>query len=209
MMEGLQNRMRGEAERANSRRALVRLGIVSGYDPDRYAAKVRIQPEDFETGWLPISTPWSGDGWGLFCPPSPGDVAEVHFQEGGKEAGFVALRHFGDALRPLPAPSGEFWLVHASGSLVRLANDGRLTLNGALEIDATAPTVNIAATTRVNLTAPEIRLGGEGETFRRLVNDALVGLYNTHTHPDADGGNTGIPNQPMDADLLTTVTYAG
>ena len=101
-----------------------RIGVVSGYDPANYAAKVRIQPEDVETGWLPVATPWSGPGWGMFCPPSLDDVVDVHFQEGGKEAGFVCLRHFGDRFRPLPVPSGEFWLVHKSGSNFKFHDGG-------------------------------------------------------------------------------------
>lgn len=209
MSGDLLNIGRREAARAMAGRAATRLAVVSGYDPGRYAAKVRLQPEDAETGWLPIATPWSGDGWGLFGPPAPGDVVEVHFQEGGKEAGFVALRHYGDRLRPLPVPSGEFWLVHASGSRIVLGNDGKLSLNGEVEIDATSPTVNVTATTRVNVTAPEIRLGSQGQELHRLVTDALVELYNIHVHPDAHGGTTGVPIQQMGNSHLTAVTHAG
>ena len=60
MMQNLLNTVRREAERVMSRLALPKTGIVSGYDPANYAAKVVLQPEGVETGWLAIRTPWSG-----------------------------------------------------------------------------------------------------------------------------------------------------
>lgn len=208
-MNQTSNAMRREAARVMGQLALPRVGIVTSYDPDNYAAKVEIQPENIETGWLPIAMPWSGNGWGMFAPPTAGDVVDVHFQEGAKGAGIIGLRHFGDVLRPLPVPSGEFWLVHQSGSLVKLTNDGKLTINGKVEIDATAPTVNITATTSVNVTAPAINLGSIGQTLHKMVTDAFQTLFNSHTHPDAQGGNTGSPNQTLGDSHLTTVTSAG
>ena len=157
-MQAQQNIMRREAERAMSQVANTRIGIVSGYDPNNYAAKVRIQPEDVETGWLPVTTPWSGNGWGLFCPPSLNDVVDVHFQEGGKEAGFVALRHFGDRIRPLPVASGEFWLVHKSGSNFKFHNDGTVELNAATAITSSAPIWNHTGNVHVQ---GDIRASGE------------------------------------------------
>ncbi|MFO0906767.1 MAG: phage baseplate assembly protein V [Isosphaeraceae bacterium] len=155
-MDRLLNVVRREVERCMARFARARAGIVTSYDPDNYAAKVMLQPEGVETGWLPIRTPWSGNGWGVFCPPSPGDEVEVGFQEGGKQAGYIRLRAFGDRSRPLSVPSGEFWVVHGSGASIKLRNDGTLvmtdgfgavfTLNGsggseiaALAISTTVP----------------------------------------------------------------------
>ncbi|QEL18709.1 phage baseplate assembly protein V [Limnoglobus roseus] len=208
MMQGLNNLNRRESEKAMSQRALVRMGIVSSYDPNRYAAKVTIQPEGFETGFLPVATPWVGSGWGMFCPPTPGDVVDVHFQEGGKLAAYVSLRFYGNAAPPLNVPSGEFWLVHQSGTCVKMTNDGKMTINGHLEIDATAPTINITAASTVNVTAPAINLGSVGQTLQKLVTSAMQALFNSHTHP-APGGTTGTPNQTMGASHVTTVTSAG
>ena len=86
MMDRLLNAARRETQRAISMLALPKTGIISGYDPASYAAKVRLQPEDVETGWLPIRTPWAGNGWGMFCPPDIDDEVEVQFQDGGKGA---------------------------------------------------------------------------------------------------------------------------
>ena len=180
---GLLNVMRREAGRAAGQKALVRMGVVESYDPSHYAVKVLIQPENYETGWLPVATPWVGDGWGLYAPPTPGDVVDVHFQEGGKEAGYASLRYFGNRAQPLAVNSGEFWLVHKSGSYFKFTNDGKASYNGQVEIDAAAPTVNVTATTAVHVTAPHITLGSQGETLHQLVTDALVALYNSVTVP--------------------------
>ena len=210
MMNGQMNVMRREAGRVLARQATTRVGTVSAYDPAHYAAKVVVQPDGFETGWLPVTTPWSGNGWGLFAPPSPGDTVDVHFQEGGKEAGFIALRFYSNKTRPLPAPSGEFWLVHASGAFLKLTNDGKALLNSAVEIDATAPVIQVTATDAIHITAPHVYLGGQGETLHQIVTDALVALFNSHTHGNVEvgSGDTGVPNQPMGQPHLTTVLRA-
>jgi phage baseplate assembly protein gpV len=193
-MEGLSNAMRREAERAMQGRSMTRIGIVTNYDPSNYSAKALIQPEGVETGWLPVASLWVGNGWGLFAPPKIGDVVEVRFQEGGKEAGMIGLRHFGDVFRPLPVPSGEFWLQHQSGSFLKFKNDGSVEVNAAANLTATVAgnasvtvegdvtasvegsvsatvggQVTLNATGNVVATAPEFNLTGDvtidGELF--------------------------------------------
>lgn len=147
----MQNVMRREAARVAGQKTFVRMGIVSAYDPTHYAAKVTIQPEGHETGFLPVATPWVGNGWGMFAPPTPGDVVDVHFQEGGKDAAFIGLRHYGNVLQPLTVPSGEFWLVDKNGNYFKFSGN-KVKINGDVEIDITTPTINITVTT-ANITA--------------------------------------------------------
>lgn len=149
MMQQILNVTRREAERAMSQRASVRMGTVTSYDPNNYAAKVRIEPEGHETGWLPIHSPAAGNGWGVFCPPTPGDVVEVHYQEGGKGAPFIGLRQFGDRKRPLAVPAGEFWVVHQSGSCLKFRNSGAVEIVAAGNLGITAPAVNVAGNLNV------------------------------------------------------------
>ena len=206
------NAMRREAERVAGQIAMKRAGIVTAYDPAVYAAKVRIQPEDTETGWLPIASPWVGDGWGLFAAPKVGDVVEVSFQEGGRGAGIIGLRHFGNVLRPLPVPSGEFWLKHASGSLLKFKSDGSIELHAAGDLNATvAGQANLSVTGNVVATAPLFDLTGDVKvTGDVLVTGDITDLngvkgtlghfrdvYNSHTHPPGLGGNTNVPNQQI------------
>ena len=186
------NIMRREAMRAGSQVATVRIGVVTSYDPNNYAAKVLIQPEGYETGFLPVTSPWSGNGWGLFCPPTSGDVVDVHFQEGGKQAGFIALRHYGDQLRPLPVPSGEFWVVHQSGSFLKFHNDGTIAMTGESNINIVAPSVNV--TGNLNVTGDIIdRCLTGGDTMA-----SFRATYDEHRHGGVQtgGGTTSAPLPP-------------
>jgi phage baseplate assembly protein V len=127
--DALLNLIRREASAAANRTATARYGIIDTYDPDTFAVKVRVQPEDVITGWLPLGTPWVGDGWGMFAAPTPGDQVLIEFAEGDPESGVLIARLFSDAARPLAVPAGEFWLVHKNGQFIKLTNDGIVTIN--------------------------------------------------------------------------------
>jgi len=147
MMRHLLNAQRAAAQQAGQGRAATRHGTVSSYDPGAYAVKVLLQPDNALTGWIPLKSAWVGNGWGLFCPPSIGDAVEVDFQEDDGGAGSVGLRFFNNADRPLPCPSGEFWLVHGSGSLLKFLNDGSVELHAAADLNVSvAGTINSSAT---------------------------------------------------------------
>ncbi len=195
------NIMRREAERVASQWARTRIGIVDAYDPSHYAVKVRLQPEDALTGWIPVTSPWVGNGWGFFAPPTPGDVVDVHFQEGGKEAGFACLRFFSTVTKPLAVPSGEFWLVHQSGAFVKLTNDGKLTLQDAsgafleLNNNGTA-TLNANLLVQGTITATG-DISDQNGTKGTVQN--IRAVYDTHEHGGVVSGsaNTAIPNQQL------------
>lgn len=150
-MNRFMNEIRKQAQMATAGIAQVKTGLVLDYNPDNYSVKVEIQPEGIKTGWLPLLSPWVGNGWGMFCPPSVGDMVEVQFEQGGAEAAFACMRFYNDADRPLPAPSGEFWLVHKSGGFLKLTNDGKVLINGQAEIDLTAPALSITVTGNATL----------------------------------------------------------
>lgn len=192
MTELLLNVMRREAGRALNRVALPSMGVVTSYDPAHYACKVRLQPAGEETGWLPVATAWSGDGWGDYCPPSPGDVVDVHFQEGGKEAGFVSLRFYSTVTRPLAVPSGESWRVHRSGSCLKFKNDGSVEIVAANGIHSTA-----ATWTHVGdlLVTGDIRDLDDG--YGSL--NELRAAYDAHRHTGTmpGGGSTGPTDLPV------------
>ncbi|AVA37651.1 phage baseplate assembly protein V [Cupriavidus metallidurans] len=136
------------AQLAQAGRAESVVGIVTSYDPGNAAARVRIQPVDPDfpdrslTGWLPVISPWVGNGWGLDAPVSPGDQVEVKFFGGEIENGYVAGRLFSDQQRPTGAKSGEFFLTHASGSKLQFHNDGTVTLVSAGTLTSQAPQWN-------------------------------------------------------------------
>lgn len=199
MMDGHLNLMRREAARAMNAHAMSREAIVDSYDPAHYAVKVRIQPENALTGWLPVKSPWVGSGWGLFTPPTPGNVVTVHYQEGGKDAGYVSLCCWSTATPPLSVPSGEFWAVHQSGASVKMTNDGKLTvtdkagstivMNGDGTGTATFSgglTLNGKLTVNGDiLSSGQITdLGGAHGSL-----SAMRSSYNAHVHPGVQSGS--------------------
>jgi phage baseplate assembly protein V len=127
----LQNAVRMQAIATANLRSHPKIGTISGYDQSKHAVKVELQPAGNETGWIPLGALWVGNGWGMFCAPSLGTQVEVTFVDGNQEAGSANLRFFSNVEGALPAPSGEFWLVHKSGQSVKLTNDGKLTIDDA------------------------------------------------------------------------------
>lgn len=124
----LQNEMRLQAMRAAGQTAHCKFGLVDAYDPGAYAVKVKLMPDETITGWLPIKSPFAGNGFGLQFGPTVGIEALVVFAEGDIESGCVVAFGFNDEDRPLPVPSGEAWLTHSSGSLLKFHQDGSIEM---------------------------------------------------------------------------------
>lgn len=157
-MDRFLNALKAQASALDQSMGQPRFGVVASVDSARHAVRVRVQPEDVLTGWLPVLVPWVGAGWGMACPPSPGDQVLLLPQEGDAENGLVVGACYSDKARPPPAPPGELWLVHRSGAALRLSNDGTVRVQGDLHVD-----------------------GDIYDRFGRL--NALRDHYNAHTHP--------------------------
>lgn len=71
---------------------------------------------------------------------------------------------------------------------------------GNMKIEMTPTTININATTAVNVTAPAITLGS---TVKKLVNELFQTLFNNHVH-SLSPGTTGTPTTTLDASMLTS-----
>ena len=130
-LAGLASVMRREAEIVASQRATTKIGIVSGIHKSKHAAKVMIQPEGVESGWLPVGTVAIGKGWGLHCLPSLGDQVVVHFVDGDLASGVIGMRVFSLADAPAPSESGEFQLIHQSGSYLKFLANGMVLMKSA------------------------------------------------------------------------------
>jgi phage baseplate assembly protein gpV len=212
MSDHLLNLIRREMERfVRATVAAPRVAIVENYDPTRNAARVSILPENVGTGYLPVLTDWMGNNWGSLAPLNPGDQVAVLHQEHDTDSGIILGRLF-DARNPPPQGAGatERWLVHKSGTHVQLLDNGHLVLNGNVEIDATGPTINITATTVVNVTAPEINLGSAGETLHNLIDSRIYAKLDVHVHSNGNAGaDTGPPTATFDSQTSTTVVSAG
>lgn len=163
-MDRFINALKAQAGALDQGQAQPRFGIVTSVNPATATARVTLQPEAVLTGWLPVLSPWTGPGWGLSCPPSPGDQVMVLSQEGDSEHGVIIGRAFSTAAIPPPAPSGELWLVHASGSFIKLLNDGTIQIHG-----------------NVSVTGGDLHVSGDVyDGYGKL--SGLRAHYNAHTH---------------------------
>ncbi len=133
-MDSLLNALKAQGANQDQATGTPRFGLITSVDPGTATARVTLQPEAVLTGWLPLLTPWVGNGWGMICPPSPGDQVLVIPQEGDAEHGLIIAATWSAQTTPPPAPSGEFWLVHRSGSFLKLQNDGTIQIKGDLHV---------------------------------------------------------------------------
>jgi phage baseplate assembly protein V len=159
----------------SSQRAAVgqpRIGVVTSSDSQKALAKVLLQPEGVLTGWLPVLTQWCGSGWGLTCPPSPGDQVLILPLEGDPQHGLIVGRLFSNLARPPNADPGELNLTHKSGCSIQLLNSGIIAIRGDLHVSGDVYDAHGA--------------------LSELRND-----YNIHTHQTSNGQITSIPT-PQD-----------
>lgn len=171
-MDRLLNALKAHSGAQDAAIGQPRFGSVSSVDPGAGTVRVQLQPEQVLTGWLPVLSPWVGAGWGLSCPPSPGDQVLVLPQEGDAEHGLVVGRAWSQNVPVPQTPVGELWLTHRSGSYLRLLNDGTVSVRGDLRV--------------------------EGDVYDRHGSLAqLRSRYNKHRHPDPQGGMTEEPT-PQD-----------
>jgi uncharacterized protein involved in type VI secretion and phage assembly len=170
-MEHLVNALKMHADALIQTQAQPRFGTITSVDPNTGTARVTVQPEGVLSGWLPILSPWVGTGWGMVCPPATGDQVLVLAQEGVAEHGVIVGRIFSSRQCPPPAPSGELWLVHQSGSYVKLLNDGTIQIGGDLHVNGDV-------------------YDSQGALSR------LRGHYDAHTHIDSRGDTTLPTSQP-------------
>jgi uncharacterized protein involved in type VI secretion and phage assembly len=126
--DGLEDLIFRCIERHAASRFSERHGLVTSYDATNYLAKVMIQPEGFETGWLQIETGHVGMGFGFAVGltsgdgKTTGDQVIVRFQEGDFESGKIVQRVHSVKNPPPTVQSGEavMWANQGSGGQQRI-----------------------------------------------------------------------------------------
>ena len=181
-MEPFWNAVKSRAAALDGLSAQARFGLVASFDPGAFSARVMMQPENILSGWLPVLAPWVGAGWGLSAPLSPGDQVLVLGQEGDSQQGIIIGAVWSATNATPGAPVGECWLVHQTGSYLKLLNDGSITL--------AAPTVTVTGDLLVSGEISD--LGGQYGTL-----DRLRQAYDHHVHADPQGGSTGLTSVPI------------
>lgn len=170
-MERFLNLIKQQASALDQGGGQPRFGTVTSVNPAMATARVTLQPEGVLTGWLPVLSLWTGAGWGMCCPPSPGDQVLVVAQEGDAEHGVIVGSAYSKTHMPPNTPVGELWLVHKTGSFIKLQNDGTIHIQGDLHV--------------------------AGDVYdRQGALSRLRGHYNEHTHTDSRAGTTSRTNQP-------------
>ncbi|WP_313825782.1 baseplate assembly protein [Leclercia sp.] len=201
-MRAILNLMAATARQSAAGESGTRQGIITAYDPDNYAVKVQLQPSGEETGWIPLSSPWVGNGWGLAAGPMIGVVAEVEFDSGLTGVGMAVGQFYNDEDRCPGPPSGEFWLVHKSGSLLKFLNNGEVLLTAKEKLTYDAPAHHF--------TGGDVLMDGNLKVVKDIFdNDGQYGtlhrirtVYGGHTHLEKGKGNfTDSPKQQIKAFL--------
>jgi phage gp45-like len=172
MTERLLNAIKSHAAGLDQSTGQIKFGTVTSVNSQNATARVLIQPDGVLSGWLPVLAQWVGSGWGMVCSPNPGDQVLFVPQEGDIEQGVIIGRSFSKKQMPPVAPGGEFWLVHQSGSFLKLCNDGTIRMSGDLHV--------------------------QGDVYDQ--HGPLSGLrlhYNSHTHSVPPNETTSAPS-PLD-----------
>lgn len=165
-MSDLEDVVRRIVDQMLSRQARTRIGIVTSYDPNRHAAKVTLQPEGVESGWLPIVTGHVGNGFGVAIGLTPGDQVDVGYFENDPEAPRITGRIHSDQERPPVAQSGEI-VVQTKNAVIKIDQSDNITIT----------TSGTIALTSAHLTHNGVNIGS------------------THVHGGVTpgAGNTGVP----------------
>ncbi|WP_331693479.1 phage baseplate assembly protein V [Pandoraea sputorum] len=165
----LANAMRGLAQLNSGTRSESRDGTISSYDSSAHAVKVLLQPEETETGWIQLAAAAVGAGWGAVFAPSIGDAVQVDFILGNAETPKIVARFFNDVDNAMGVPAGEYWMVHRSGSFIKLVSNGDIdvTATGNLNANVTGKTsvhgkgdISLVSDTKVSITAPMVSING-------------------------------------------------
>jgi hypothetical protein len=88
--------------------------------------------------------------------------------------------------------NGDIEVIGKNNQSVTITKDFNLAVKNAT-ITASVQASMIAAT-QANVLSAIVNLGVSGGTFRKLVDERIIALYNAHTHADPVSGNTGAPN---------------
>ena len=145
-----------------------RYGNIEVYDPKKHAARVIIQPEGVLSNWIPVSSEWIGNGYGVLAPLGKGDQVEIHWPEGGINEASITRRLY-DQRNPPPqqaqnAQQGEYYIVDKAGSVLAMTQNGTMSIAGKVELDLSGATIKLTATTAVTVSAPTVTISNGGTT---------------------------------------------
>lgn len=191
MTNGLNRAAQLQAALINAQIVKVKIGEVTSYNPDKYQAKVKLQPEGLLTGWLPISSQWVGASWGCFMPPAIGQHVRVEFLDGQIDVGIITGMQFSNAFPPVSVPAGEMLMQHKSGSLMHFDNAGNVIQTAAQGMTFNAPAgFTFNGNSQFNGNVQSSGSMADLNAAHGTVGD-LRNAHNDHNHADPQGGSVG------------------
>jgi len=193
----LNNAMRKQALLAAQRQAGEKDGTITSYDPNAYAVKVMIEPDGYETGWIPVPSLFVGNGYGAYFGPEIGHAVSVTFADGDKDNGRISKFFFNNVEVPIgggnAVQSGEILLADKSGNSIRFSpTQQKLIVASGKEADLNVGTnlnvavegnATVAVTGNINITAA----GGD------IVINGISHMNHKHTGVQPGSGETGLP----------------
>ncbi|WP_429499373.1 phage baseplate assembly protein V [Robbsia andropogonis] len=202
----LANQIRAQALAASGTNSDPRHATISSYDPNTHAVKVLVQPENVESGWMPMSAIGIGNGFGLAIGPNIGDQVLVVFPHGSFEAGVIVGRYFDAVNQAIPVPSGEIWMIQKSGSYLKFLSNGdvQMLVNGNYTETVTGTAIRTATAHQIVgpvTTDKTIVAGGDITDNAASGNQqTMYGMrhaYDIHYHPivQVQIGNSTINSQ--------------
>ena len=168
-----------------------RWAVVTGADTKSMTVKVTIQPEGVQTDWLPLVSSAVGGGWGMVHVPPVGTQVFC-LPDAGDHNSYVVMGATWSAKNRPPAAvlQGEMWLVHSTGSAIKLTNDGHVKVTDASGCSLEFQNNGTATLTgNLMVTGNISDVNGTHGTI-----GSLRTAYDTHHHTGVQGGagSTGI-----------------
>lgn len=205
-MDRLLNAWKLHASAMDSGLAQPRFAVVESVDPSIHSVRVRIQPEDVLTGWIPDGALAVGNGVGIVCPPSPGDQVFITPAEGDGEHWVVSKRLF-DTQSPAPVSpatgkpvqSGDFG-VFMGGCVLHMVG-GKLFIRAPAGVEIRSgpllmvcDDVRIEAPGGVEIAEGDLRVSAGDSSDKHGSLDRLRANYDAHDHSGRSVGTTTKPD---------------
>lgn len=145
--------------------------------------------------------------YGYTSRPQPGAEAIII-----REGNHIVMIASDDRRYRISIEEGEVALYTDEGDKIHLRRNRIIEIAGGEQVIVTTKVAEIVATTRCQVTSPEINLGGNRSVLKALIDERLLALFNSHTHSGVQvgGGSTGTPNTTLSlASTCTSITKAG
>jgi hypothetical protein len=142
------------------------------------------------------------DGFAL-----PGPFSQATKISGISTSAVQLRSNDGEAYVQLNPTSHEIDIVTPANWNTNVGGSANIIVAGNANVSA--QNVAVTASESASVTAPSISLGASAQSLLSFVTSAFMSLFNGHTHPDPQGGNTLAPNQQMTASHLTATVKGG